>query len=242
MNEYLLLKWWCTNTWYILKSYLIVLFFASEHSWCQPFICTPHPCLLLRPRHRLLQERGAFLLKKKKWKPLGIQGLLWVLGVSFLPWELHEDMMWYVFFKVLNLMWCDVIELIISRGRCFLSCEKTMCFFYLSINMDLDEQAMVGDGLFSLAYFLRLLLVARSVFFSFLVRVLLDMWPPQTTTASFWTQFCAKKPLKRLEKIRNTIDVLPSPKKRCPAAVDGSDILLTTCDVPQNPVNKGKNG
>ena len=31
--------------------------------------------------------------------------------------------------------------------------------------MDLDEQAMVGDGLFSLAYFLRLLLVARSVFF-----------------------------------------------------------------------------
>ena len=45
--------------------------------------------------------------------------------------------------------------------------------------MDLDEQAMVGDGLFSLAYFLRLLLVARSVFFSFLVRVLLDMWPPQ---------------------------------------------------------------
>ena len=44
--------------------------------------------------------------------------------------------------------------------------------------MDLDEQAMVGDGLFSLAYFLRLLLVPRNVICSFLVRVLLDMWPP----------------------------------------------------------------
>ena len=31
--------------------------------------------------------------------------------------------------------------------------------------MDLDEHPMVGDGLFSLAYFLRLLLVPRSVFF-----------------------------------------------------------------------------